>query len=129
MASSTPGIPYRVLTGDIAIERGVARTENLLLESRAFRTSAHGQIDLIYETIDMDVAVKPLQTLDRIVTKVPVVGWLLSGKEGAVIADVFRVSGPLGGPTVTPVPLKTIGRNVFGVFRRLLELPEAVTGP
>jgi hypothetical protein len=30
---------------------------------------------------------------------------------------------------VTAVPLKSVGRNVFGIFRNLLEIPEALTGP
>ncbi len=127
--TSSRGMPYQRVTGDIAIERGVARTENLLLESRAFNSSAHGQIDLVNETIDMNVAVKPFQTLDRVVTKVPVVGWLLSGNGGAVIAAFYRVRGPLSDPTVTSLPVKNISRNVFGIFRRLLQLPEAATGP
>jgi hypothetical protein len=123
------GMPYQRLAGDIAIHRGVARTENLLLESRAFNLSAHGDVDLVNEAIEMDVAVKPFQTVNRVVTKVPVVGWLLSGKNGAVIAAFYRVSGPLGHPTVTSLPVSSIGRNVFGVFRRLLQFPEEVTGP
>ena len=126
---SSRGMPYQRLTGDIVIEGGVAKTANLLLESRAFNASAQGQVDLVSRMIDMDVAVKPFQTLDRVVAKVPVVGWLLSGKDGAVIAAFYRVSGPLSDPTVTSLPVKNIGRNVFGIFRRLLQLPEAVTGP
>ena len=47
------------------IERGVARTENLLVESRAFNLSAYGQVDLVHETVEIDVAVKPFQTIDR----------------------------------------------------------------
>jgi prepilin-type processing-associated H-X9-DG protein len=126
---SAPGIPYRRLTSDIMIERGVARTENLLVESRAFNLSAYGQVDLVHETVEIDVAVKPFQTIDRLVTKVPVVGWLLSGKEGAVIAAFYRVTGPLSDPAVTSLPLQSIGRGIFGVFRRLLQLPETITGP
>lgn len=128
LGMSSQGMPYRRLTGDIAIDRGVARTENLLLESRAFNLSAHGHVDLPNETIDMNVAVKPFQTLDKVVTKVPVVGWLLSGKDGAVIAAFYRVSGPLSNPTVASLPVRSLGRNVFGVFKRLLQLPEEATG-
>jgi uncharacterized protein YhdP len=127
--TSSRGMPYQRLTGDIAIDRGIARTENLLLESRAFNLSAHGQVDLVNETIDISMAVKPFQTVDKVVTKVPLVGWLLSGKDGALIAAFYRVSGPLSDPTVTSLPVKSIGRNVFGVFQRLLQLPEAATGP
>jgi AsmA-like C-terminal region len=129
LGTSSQGMPYQRLTGDIAIDRGVASTENLLLESRAFNLSAHGQVDLANETIEMNVAVKPFQTLDKIVTKVPVVGWLLSGKGGAVIAAFYRVSGPLSDPTVTSLPVKSISRNLFGIFRHLLQLPEAPTDP
>jgi len=129
LGTSSQGVPYQRLTGDIAIDRGVARTENLLLESRAFNLSAQGQVDLVNEMIDMNVAVKPFQTVDKIVTKVPVVGWLLSGKDGAVIAAFYRVSGPLSDPTVASLPVKSMGRNVFGVFKRLLQLPEEVAGP
>jgi len=128
LGMSSQGMPYRRLTGDIAIDRGVARTENLLLESRAFNVSAHGHVDLPNETIDMNVAVKPFQTLDRVVTKTPLVGWLLSGKDGAVVAAFYRVSGPLDNPTVASLPAKSLGRNVFGIFQRLLQLPEEVTG-
>jgi uncharacterized protein involved in outer membrane biogenesis len=128
LGMSSKGMPYKSLTSDIAIDRGVARTENLLLESRAFNLSAHGQVDLLNEAINMNVAVKPFQTLDKVVTKVPVVGWLLSGKDGAVIAAFYRVSGPLSNPTVASLPMKSIGGNVFGVFQRLLQLPEEGTG-
>ena len=129
LAFSSQGIPYRRLTADIRIEDGVARTENLLLESPAFTLSAHGHINLVTETVRMDIAVKPLQTVDRIVTKIPVAGWLLGGKDGAVIAAFYRVTGTLSNPTVESLPLKSVGRNVFGAFRRLLDLPEALLGP
>jgi len=84
---------------------------------------------LANQTIDMEVAVKPLQALDKLVPKVPVVEWLLRGRDGAVVAAFYRVRGPLSDPTVTPVPLKNVGRNVFGIFHRLLKSPEAITGP
>jgi uncharacterized protein YhdP len=122
-------VPYRRLTGDITIEQGVARTENLLLETPAFDLSAVGQVDLSNQLIEMDVAVKPLQTADKLITTIPLVGWVLGGKDGALIAAFYRVTGPLDEPKVTSLPLKSIGRNAFGIFRRLLELPEAVTGP
>jgi len=32
-------------------------------------------------------------------------------------------------PQVTPIPLKSVGRNVFGIFRNLLGIPEALIGP
>jgi hypothetical protein len=46
-----------------------------------------------------------------------------------VIAAFYRVSGPLSDPTVAPLPVKSMGRNVFGIFKRLLQLPEEVAAP
>ena len=129
LAFSSQGIPYRRLTADIQIEDGVARTENLLLEGPAFTLSAHGHINLVNEVVRMDIAVKPFQTVNRLVTKIPVAGWLLGGKDGAVIAAFYRVTGTLSNPTVESLPLQSVGRNVFGAFRRLLDLPEALPGP
>jgi uncharacterized protein YhdP len=129
LAFSSQGIPYRRLTADIQIEDGVARTENLLLESPAFHLSAYGHVNLVTETVRMDIAVRPFQTMDKLATRIPVVGWLLGGKDGAVIAALYRVTGTLSDPTVESLPIQGVGRNVFGAFRRLLDLPETLTGP
>jgi hypothetical protein len=75
------------------------------------------------------VAVKPFQTVDLVVTKIPVAGWLLGGKEQSLIVAYFRVGGTLGDPQVTPIPVRSVGRNLFGIFRNLLEIPETLTGP
>ncbi|HEX7629413.1 MAG TPA: AsmA-like C-terminal region-containing protein, partial [Candidatus Methylomirabilis sp.] len=67
---SPQGLPYQRLTADIAIEQGVARTENLLFESRAFNLSAVGEVNLAEETIKMDLAVRPFQNVDRFLSMI-----------------------------------------------------------
>jgi uncharacterized protein involved in outer membrane biogenesis len=123
------GLPYQRLTADFAIDRGVARTENLLFESRAFHASAVGQIDLAEETIEMDVAVKPFQNVDKLLRMIPLAGWLLGGREKSLVAAFYHVSGSLADPQVASLPVKNLARNVFGVFRRLLDIPDAFRGP
>ena len=123
------GMPYQRLTADIKIARGVARTENLVIDSRAMKVNAVGHVNLAEDTVDLTVAVKPFQNVDRIVTKIPLAGWLLGGKEQSLVVAYYQVTGPLRDPQVTPVPLRSVGRNVFGIFRNLLEIPEALTGP
>jgi len=123
------GMPYQRLRADIKIQAGVAKTENLLLESRAMKVTAHGQVNLVDETVDLDVAVKPLQTLDTLVAKIPIAGWLLGGKQQSLLVAYYKVTGPLGDPEIAPQPLQNLGRNLFGIFRRLLEIPESILGP
>jgi uncharacterized protein YhdP len=123
------GMPYDRLTADIKIAEGIARTENLVLDSRAMKMNAIGTLDLAKEKVDMTVAVKPLQNVDSIITHIPVAGWLLGGKEKSILVAYYHVTGPLGDPRATAVPAKSVGRNVFGIIRNLLEIPEALTGP
>jgi uncharacterized protein YhdP len=123
---SAQGFPYQKLTADIAIEHGVARTENLLFESRAFDLSAVGKVNLVEETIEMDLAVRPSQNVDWFFSKIPLAGWLLGGKEKSVVAAFYRVTGTLKDPQVTSLTAKSLGRNVFGIFLHLLDIPNAI---
>jgi autotransporter translocation and assembly factor TamB len=123
------GMPYDRLTATIALRDGVAHTEDLLLDAPAMKVNAVGAVSLADETVDLQVAVKPFQTVDTVLTKIPLAGWLLGGRERSLIVASFHVKGPLQEPEATALPLKDVQRNVFGVFRRILELPEALTGP
>jgi hypothetical protein len=123
------GMPYQRLTADVKIARGIARTDNLVLDSRAMKVTAVGTVNLAEDTVDLTVAVRPFQNVDRILTTIPLAGWLLGGKEKSIFVAYYHVTGSLREPQVTAVPLKSVGRNVFGIFRNLLEIPEALTGP
>jgi hypothetical protein len=123
------GMPYERLTADIKIARGIARTDDLVLESRAMKVSAVGTVNLAEDTVDLTVAVKPFQNVDRILTNIPVAGLLLGGKEKSIFVAYYHVTGSLRDPQVAALPLKSVGRNIFGILRNLLEIPEALTGP
>jgi hypothetical protein len=123
------GIPFRRLSADVTIADGVARTENLLLEAPAASASAIGRLDLVDETLDYDVAVRPFQNVDTLLMKIPIAGWLLGGKEKGLIVAYYKVTGSLSNPKMTARPLEGLGRDLFGVFRRLLDIPDALLGP
>jgi hypothetical protein len=128
-ALTAEGMPYQRLTADVKIARGIARTDNLVLDSRAMKVTAVGTVNLAEDTVDLTVAVRPFQNVDRILTTIPLAGWLLGGKEKSIFVAYYHVTGSMREPQVTAVPLKSVGRNVFGIFRNLLEIPEALTGP
>jgi autotransporter translocation and assembly factor TamB len=123
------GMPYQSLTADIKIQHGIARTDNLMLESRAMKVNAVGTVNLAEETVDLKVGVKPFQTVDTILSHIPLAGRLLTGKEQSLVVAYYQVSGSLRDPQVAAIPLQSVGRNIFGIFKNLLELPEVITGP
>jgi autotransporter translocation and assembly factor TamB len=126
---SAEGMPYQRLSADITIRRGIARTQNLVLDSPAYKANAVGLLNLAESSVDVTVAVKPFQNVDLVLTKIPVAGWLLGGKEQSLLVAYFRVTGALADPQVTPIPFRSVSRNLFGIFRNLLEIPETLTGP
>ncbi|HWT77313.1 MAG TPA: hypothetical protein VN648_00700, partial [Candidatus Methylomirabilis sp.] len=86
------------------------------------------QVNFVEDTIEMDIAVKPFQNVDKFLGILPLPGQLSGGKENSLVAAFYHVSGTLKDPKVTPLPMKSLGRNTIGVFRRLLFIPDALPG-
>jgi len=118
------GMPYNKLTGDFAIRDGIAATHNLILDSNAINLSAVGKLDLPRDQLDLSIGVQPLQTVDKVVSHIPIVGWILTGKDHSLITTYFEAKGPIEEPQVTAVPVKSLAKGVFNVFKRVFELPE-----
>ncbi len=116
-------MPFRNLTGNITLDRGVLHSENLVINSPAMGVSVIGDHNLINHNVDLIMAIKPLGTVDTIVKHIPIAGWILTGEEQAVITTHFKVSGPSSDPTVEMLPLSSISTKIFNIFKRTLKLP------
>ncbi len=117
------GMPFDLLAGNFILRAGVLSTEDLFIDSRAMNLSLIGNMNLIEEELDLYMGIKPLGTVDRIVTNIPVAGWLLTGEEKALITAQFHVHGHPDRAEVQPVPINMVSEKVFGIFRRVLNLP------
>jgi len=117
------GMPYKNLTANFQLDKGILKSEDLTIQSEAMNQSYTGQVDLVSKEIDMAMAIHPLGTVDKIVSKVPVAGWLLTGEDKALLTAHFRVSGKIGDVSVMIMPLDTISEPTIGLLRRTLGLP------
>lgn len=117
------GLQFKTLTGDFTWTDGVMRTDDLLLESDSMRMSAVGSIDIVDVTTDSILAMHPFVTIDKVISSIPLAGWVLTGEEKSTVSLYFRVKGPLKDPDINPMPVEQMGKKVFGIFQRLLELP------
>ncbi len=120
------GMPFSLLKANATLHQGTLSTKDLFIDSNAMNLSLIGDLSLKEETLDMTLGVKPLGTVDRIITHIPVAGWILAGEEKALITAHFQIEGKPGSPTVTPIPITSISEKVLGIFRRVLELPAKV---
>jgi len=119
----THGLPFHKITADGALLKGVIYTDNFFLDGDAMKIVAAGQIDLGQSSIDMDMGVQPLISVDFILNRLPVIGRILTGPDKGFIALYYRVKGSLQDPEMTPVPIQSLGEGVVGIFGRLLNTP------
>jgi uncharacterized protein YhdP len=117
------GMPFNKVTGTFAIKDGIVSSSDLYVDSDAINISAVGSIILARDEIDATIGVKPLQTIDKVVSNIPIVGWVLTGKDRSFITAYFEAKGKLGDPAVKAIPAKSMSKGVLGVFRRIFELP------
>jgi uncharacterized protein involved in outer membrane biogenesis len=117
------GMPYNEIRGSFAVRDGIVTTRDLFIRSDAINISVIGTADIVREDMDFTIGVQPLQTVDKVVNRIPVVGWLLTGKDRAVLTAYFEARGKWADPKVRSVSVKSLSKGVLNVFRRVFELP------
>jgi uncharacterized protein YhdP len=117
------GMPYNKITGTFALRNGVIETTDLFIDSDAMNISVIGTWDLPKEKLDLTVGVKPLQTVDKVLSRIPIAGWILTGKNKSLVTAYFEAKGSWGNPQVNAIPVKSLAKGVFGIFKRVFQLP------
>jgi hypothetical protein len=93
------------------------------MKSPVLNAVGAGKLDLRQGLVDFDLGVQPLGTIDTVVSSIPIVGHILTGKNKSLITYYFEVTGPVGNQQVVHVPFKTLGTSVGGVLQRLFLSP------
>jgi len=117
------GLPYKSITSDFAIKDGVITTDDLLFDSDSMRMSAVMSLDSAEGTIDATLGVHPFVTIDKVVTNIPLVGWIIGGKEKSSVSLYYSIKGPLKKPAVEPARIKNIQKGIIGKMERLITSP------
>jgi hypothetical protein len=93
------------------------------MESPIYNAVAAGQADLVEKTVRFTLGIQPLETLDTIVSRIPIIGYALTGKDRSFLTYYFEVTGPMSAPHTRHVPFKHLGSGVAGVLKRLFLSP------
>ncbi|HKL78754.1 MAG TPA: AsmA-like C-terminal region-containing protein, partial [Gammaproteobacteria bacterium] len=117
------GLVYRELRGRTRIRDGEAVLKDWVMESAPLRMTVEGGISLGRRRYDLILHLAPLQTIDQIVSAVPLVGYLLTGRERTLTALSYKVVGPWAEPEVSGLG-EGDGEpgGVEGFFRRVKEM-------
>jgi hypothetical protein len=110
-----------VITGEL--RDGYIYLKELVIDGPAMKIVGEGRVDLVKGEADIVVLVAPLKTVDTIISHIPIVGRIVTGKNGTFVSVPFAVNGPLDNPKVTLLPLEAVGSGLWGVLKRTLQTP------
>ena len=119
----TKGLPFHQILANIHVKNGIASTDDFVVDSDAMKITLIGKVDLGKNQIDAKIGVHPLVTLDTVLSKVPIAGYILTGKDKAFLSYVYEVKGELDDPKIEAIPIKSLGQGFWGIVKRLLETP------
>ncbi|MEK8090812.1 YhdP family protein [Thermithiobacillus plumbiphilus] len=97
------GLFFEEIKGEFHMNQGLAQARRIELHSSAMHVRAQGEINLRDQLLDLDLQVEPLQTVDLLVGRFPVLGRALFGQEGAVVRLHYEATGPWNDPRISLV--------------------------
>lgn len=117
------GMPYNDIKATLSFKDGTLSTKDLFVTSNAMNMSFIGSYNYIHDNMDFTLGIQPLQTVDKVVSRIPIVGWILTGKDKALLTTYFEIKGKTSNPQVSAIPVKSLAKGVFDIFKRVFQLP------
>jgi hypothetical protein len=123
----TRGFPYSSVLSRLTIKESIISFDNFYLDSNSIQLSASGTYAMKTDRIDALLGIRPLETVDRAVALIPVIGWLLVGgaHEGMFII-YCKMTGSFDELRVLPAPMITIARGIGATLLRTIMLPYTI---
>jgi hypothetical protein len=110
-----------VITGEL--RDGYIYLKEVVIDGPAMKIVGEGKVDLVKGEADIVVLLAPLKTVDTVMSHIPIVGRIVTGKNGTFISVPFSVNGPFDNPKVTLQPPEAVGNGLWGVLKRILQAP------
>ncbi|MBX9965406.1 MAG: AsmA-like C-terminal domain-containing protein [Burkholderiales bacterium] len=120
------GFDYKKLDVRGHFGNGAFEVEEAALDSPALGIAANGAVDLTGDKSRLTVLVAPFGRLDRLVRKLPVVGYVIGGTFTSIPVGV---SGDIRNPRVVPLGPGAVTSELTGIFERTLKLPGKLLAP
>lgn len=120
------GFAYDTLTVDGGFEGGEFRIKRALLDGSAMNIAATGHVNLLNDQIDLTVFAAPFKMVDRILRRLPILGYIL---DNTLASIPVRVTGDVKDPKVDYLPASMIGLDLLGIMTRTVDAPLRVLTP
>lgn len=104
----TQGVPYRSIRGDLTIDNGILSSPGIEIDSTIALAILSGNYDLRRDHLAGLLSLRPMEQLDQVLDRVPVVGRIVQGPDGTIVIFYYRLEGPLKDPKVSLVPFRSL---------------------
>ena len=119
---------FNTITSTFNINNSLVTFDDFYLDSPSYQFSAVGEVAINTKQINALVGVHPLETIDKAVSIIPLVGWVLTGDQGWLIVLSFRVSGNIDDPLIEVAEGDDVSGFGAATLLRLLKLPGTLIG-
>jgi Predicted membrane protein len=113
-----------IIKGDL--RNGIFVLQEAIIDGTTMQLVGQGEIDISNNKINLTVLVAPFKTVDYLVSKIPLVGYVL---KGTLISIPLRITGKLDDPNIIILSPTAIGKGMLGIMTRTLLLPVKIIEP
>lgn len=130
LSLSGEGMEYEWMAASVSLKDGIAEIRSFSLDSASVQISASGVCNLTSRTMDIALAVQPIETLDRTIGALPLLGWVLTGDSRRFVVLRLRARGRIEDPFVRVELVETLAAPITRSLGRVLGLPlQILTAP
>jgi len=120
------GFAYKSILLQGSMKKGRFTINGATVDSPEFGIAGQGFIDFTSGKLDLDVLVAPMQKVNYLIEKTPLVGYIMGG---TLVSIPVKISGSLTDPVFNTLPLKAVGRGLLDLMKRALKLPIEILTP
>ena len=120
-------LPYKKIVGNFYLEKSIIKTRKntiVMLYGDNLNIFMQGYYNFAKHYVDIYATFTTLRTLNRLISHIPIVGWILGGKQKSFTGVNFHIKGDVNKTlNVKAIPLKGLGKGVLDIIKRTLTLP------
>jgi hypothetical protein len=114
---------YHQISSNFTIKESVLSFDDFLMDSDSIQFSAVGQYRINEKEIHALIGVQPFETIDKAISAIPIVGWILTGEGGELFVICLTAEGSIKDPQISIAPNDTVSKPMANTLMRILKLP------
>ncbi len=114
---------YHQISSAFTIKDSVLFFDDFLMDSDSIQFSAVGQYRINEKEIQAHIGVQPFETIDKAISAIPIVGWLLTGDGDELFVICLTAEGSIKDPHISLATSDTVSKPMANALMRILKLP------